>query len=287
MAKKSLLKRSTFIIVGAAVILTLVAYGRAKENQAELQAKAAVDAPNQNADQVKADPANSKKKTGGRYWIGVRCIAPIPKMVRDRAKAPADGDVFVADVVPQGPAAKAGIARLDIILAVDGSPLKKVSDLVAAVDRSQDKPLTLEIFRDGKRQNIELTPQRRPAEFTHKGSLAMPPDSKWQKLGKWFEENQPGTAGRPPLRMRFMHPGIILPPGTKKHPPLPVGMVMSTPADMNQARQSRIEKQLDAVNRQIEKLNQLAEELRQESLLFNEQKQADTKAEDNSRPDKK
>jgi len=80
----------------------------------------------------------------------------------------------------------------------------------------------LDVRYVGKRQNIEITPQKqRPAEFAPKGSLVMPPDSKWQKLGKWFDENRPGVDGRPPLRMRFMHPGIILPPGTKKHPPLP------------------------------------------------------------------
>ena len=110
------------------------------------------------------------------------------------------------------------------------------------------------------------------------GSLNLPADSKWHELGIWFDENHPGTAGRPPLRMRFMHPGIILPPGTKNQP--------SLPAEANQTIQPNIQNQLEAMDRQIKQLNKLVADLRQERLLFNKQKQADAKADANPQPDK-
>ena len=287
MAKNSLLKYSVVIIIvaGTAALFVSTAHSRAKENRAKLpQAATSRDADRVKSDTAKANTAKTdavggEKKKAGQYWLGVRCIAPIPEMVRTHVEVPEDSGVFVADIVPEGPAAKAGVARHDILLATGAGPLKKVSDLIAATARSQGKPLTLEILRDGKRKSIEITPQQRPAEFEPKGSLSMPPGSKWHKLGKWFDESHPGTNGRPPLRMQFMHPGIILPPGTRNHPPLPT--------DMEQAIQSRTQKQLDAVNRQIKQLNKLVEDLRQERLLFNKQKQAGAKAGEISRPDKK
>ena len=160
MARRSLLKRSTVIIVGAAVVLTVVAYGRAREKLADskTEPEAAATArdtnpPKDNTNTI--DTLKGGEKSTASYWIGVQCVAPIPEMVRVHVAAPNDSGVFVADVVPEGPAAKAGIARHDIILSAAGSPLKNVADLTAAVGRSQDKPLTLEILRSGKRQNIE------------------------------------------------------------------------------------------------------------------------------------
>jgi hypothetical protein len=75
-------------------------------------------------------------------------------------------------------------------------------------------------MKDGRRLVVPVDQlDVRYVETTPKRSLAMPMDSRWHKLGKWFDENQPGTAGRPSLKMRFMHPGIILPPDVRNNQP--------------------------------------------------------------------
>ena len=68
-------------------------------------------------------------------------------------------------------------------------------------------------LKDGRRLFVPV--DRLDVRYAGKGSLNMPPKSKWHKLGKWFDENHPGMDGQPPLRMQFAHPGIILPPATK------------------------------------------------------------------------
>ena len=68
-------------------------------------------------------------------------------------------------------------------------------------------------MQDGRRLVVPVDQlDVRYVENTPKRSIDVPADSKWHKLGEWFEKNQPGVDERPPLTMRFMHPGIILPP---------------------------------------------------------------------------
>ncbi len=256
-----MLKKTAIIVAGAAVLLGSIAYTKAKDVKAKSQAKARIVVPSGDADK-------STDKESNQYWIGVHCVAPLPEMIRAHVELPADVGIFVAQVVPQGPAAAAGIQRHDIILAAADKPLKEVADLIAAVRQSQNKKLTLKILRGGRRQDIELAPQKRPPQFDTKGPITMPPGSKWNKLGEWFEENRPGRDGRPPLRMRFMHPGMILPP--KSAGTIRDKITMPDPATIEKSIQDRMQKQIDAMSRQMKKLEKLVEGLHQERMLLDE-----------------
>lgn len=324
------------IAAGVALILAVAAHGGAKEHQADAKPQAETAAgPSLGDEQVQNDAAKIEEKKAEQYWIGVSCVAPIPEMVLAQIDLPKDSGVFVVDVVQDGPAAKAGIVRHDIILSAAGKPLGKVADLVAAVAASQGKPLTVEVLRAGKRQTLEVAPQSRPAEFAAKDAIDLPQGSRWDKLGRWFDDTMPGMDGRPPLRMRFMHPGIILPPGARNQPPLPEGLVITitrkadgpaeivvkrnndtwelteddldklppdirphvaqmlggiavpTPGEIKESFQAHFQEQIEAMNRQMGQLKELAEQLREERLLFDRQKDAGTQNKTETKPEEK
>ena len=58
----------------------------------------------------------------GDYWIGV-ALAPVKEEMSKELKLPAGQGFVVQDVVPDGPAAKAGIKPNDILLKVAGKPI--------------------------------------------------------------------------------------------------------------------------------------------------------------------
>ena len=70
----------------------------------------------------------------------------------------ASGGVFIQSVTPGGPAAKAGMQPQDVIVAVDGTPVKNGDALVNII--SAKRPGTsvkLTYLRGGKRDNVDVT----------------------------------------------------------------------------------------------------------------------------------
>jgi len=66
--------------------------------------------------------------------------------------------VVVSSVEAGGPAAKAGIKAEDIIVAMDGKPIKNGDDLVARVaDTPVGKEVTITVDRDGKKMDFPVT----------------------------------------------------------------------------------------------------------------------------------
>ena len=91
---------------------------------------------------------------------------------------------MVAEVEPNGPAAEAGIKANDLILSVDGVPMRGgVLQLFEYVEAHQDKKLSLEIERAEKRFTVAVTPRLpdiRPKDWVKK-DLGI---SKWDMQGK-------------------------------------------------------------------------------------------------------
>jgi len=77
-----------------------------------------------------------------------------------------DHGVIVGDVKKGGPADKAGIKADDIILGINGQPVKNGDELVARVaDIPVGTPTSLTVDRDGKKMEVKLTIQDRSKVF--------------------------------------------------------------------------------------------------------------------------
>ena len=99
-------------------------------------------------------------KTGkvSRGSIGVEFAADDSRNA-DLVKAyGASNGVFVQRVTPDGPAEKAGLKQEDVIVAVDGKPVKDGQDLINRVSETPiGNTLTVTVLRNGKKQDFRLT----------------------------------------------------------------------------------------------------------------------------------
>ncbi len=93
------------------------------------------------------------------YFIGVQC-SPVPEFVRRHFLENQPG-LLVQEVVPESPAAKAGIESGAVLLRVGDQPLRSTQELRRAIQQSQGKPLTLLIWQKGKKQEVQVTPAKR------------------------------------------------------------------------------------------------------------------------------
>lgn len=197
---------------------------------------------------AKVDVAPAKPS---EYWIGVVLAAP------DEGDQPG---IRVADVMPDGPAAKAGIRPGDRLTKAGGKPIKAVADLIRAIDAAKGKPLGLELVREGKTQKLEVTPQKRPVSVRPFRDL-FPPGQDWEGWREWMEKME--QFGEPGLfRFRFFGPGAVLPPGAEAEKAQPEDMTI-TITKKGQKPAKIVVKQGDETWRTTEdKLGELPEEVR-------------------------
>ena len=99
-------------------------------------------------------------KEKGRFvrgWIGVSIQTITPEIAQGLGVKETAG-ALVADVVPEGPAAAAGIARGDIIVSFNGKDIKAISDLSRLVAETPvGKTVAVKIMRSGKEMELKLT----------------------------------------------------------------------------------------------------------------------------------
>jgi serine protease Do len=120
------------------------------------------------------------------FWIGVS-VTPLEPALRDQLRIPADEGLLATDVVAEGPGARAGLKVNDILLTMDGKPLKEQPTLVELVQKNGEKSVAVEILREGSRQRIDLTPARR------RGALHV---SRVHHAGDW--------------NLNFVRPGFVV-----------------------------------------------------------------------------
>jgi serine protease Do len=99
-------------------------------------------------------------------WLGLEIQDMSPELRANFAFPKDKEGVLVSDVVEEGPAAKAGLKRGDIILNVEGNSVASISDYrdVLAEYTPGDR-LRLEVFRKGRTLPVEVEPSPFPLEL--------------------------------------------------------------------------------------------------------------------------
>ena len=85
-------------------------------------------------------------------FIVVRGGIPIPSQIR------------ITDIVPNSPAAAAGIQKDDVLLAGQGTNIVDYEDLRNVIGAHENSPVTFTVLRDGQQLQIPVTPQRSPED---------------------------------------------------------------------------------------------------------------------------
>ena len=111
-----------------------------------------------------------------RGWLGVEIQSITPEMASSLGMKEPKGAI-VASVVPDGPAAKAGLRQGDVVLAVDGKPVEDSRDLsrrVAGIVAGSSASLT--VNRDGKVETIaaKIAPRKDEKVASTGGDEAVP-----------------------------------------------------------------------------------------------------------------
>jgi regulator of sigma E protease len=65
----------------------------------------------------------------------------------------------VISVLPGSPAERVGLKAGDIVLAVDGAPITFPKELIDAISKKANIPVTLSLARDGANQDVKITPE--------------------------------------------------------------------------------------------------------------------------------
>jgi S1-C subfamily serine protease len=96
----------------------------------------------------------------GYAGVAVQPVEIPERLVREHA-LPAESAVLVVAVEPSGPADRAGILIGDVLIALDGAPLREPTDLLAGL--SGRNPVEVRLIRGGTPVSVSLTPGDRPA----------------------------------------------------------------------------------------------------------------------------
>jgi membrane-associated protease RseP (regulator of RpoE activity) len=100
------------------------------------------------------------------HWIGLTG-GPVTPELRAHVDLPADQGILVHDIVPNSPAAKAGLRQFDILLRGNEAALRGMEDLVELVvtEGQKEGQISLEVLRKGQRQSLAVKPEKRPEDL--------------------------------------------------------------------------------------------------------------------------
>jgi len=188
------------------------------------------------------------------YWIGVVLSAP--------GGEDDQPGLEVADVMPDGAAAKAGIRAGDRLIKAGGKPVNEVADLVGAIGASKGKPLGLELVRDGQTRKLDVTPEKRPVPGRPFRELFQPGQD-WEGWREWMEKMDEGDLrDSGPFRFRFFGPGAIVPPGVAVEQAQPEDMTITVTKKGQEPARILVKQGEETWRTREDKLDELPDEVR-------------------------
>jgi serine protease Do len=99
-----------------------------------------------------------------RGWLGVVIQDVTPELAHSFSLERAEG-ALVSEAMPDGPAARAGIERGDVIVEYDGTKIDRTRGLPSLVaDTPVGRKVEVVVLRDGKKETFELKVGEMPAE---------------------------------------------------------------------------------------------------------------------------
>ena len=98
-----------------------------------------------------------ERGTVTRGWLGVMIQKITPELAKSFGLSQSEG-ALVGDVIPDGPAAKGGIKRGDVIVRFDGQQVKDMEDLPKIVAATRPNSVVdVEVIRDGSRMTLSVS----------------------------------------------------------------------------------------------------------------------------------
>jgi hypothetical protein len=182
-----------------------------------------------------------------QYRVGVT-LAPADDTLRSQLRLAEGEGLVVTDVVPDGPAAKAGVRKHDVLTLLDGKRLTTVDAVNSQVQSIKDRKVTVVFFRSGQEMSRELAPKLSTAPVTNPATIAYSatflnqlqnPNLVWeqQSLFPYRLNNVSGTA-------------ILSQPYVHWATPHEIIKTTSSPAD----QVAELKKQLDQMQKTLQSL---------------------------------
>ena len=109
--------------------------------------------------------------------------------------------VMVADLSPGGRAEAAGLMPGDRLLSIDGSAVRRSTDVSAAVAPRPEEPLLVEYERAGRVYTMEVTPEAVDVDGVERGRLGVTVSSDWGELLYMRQYGVVESVGRATERM--------------------------------------------------------------------------------------
>lgn len=167
--------------------------------------------------------AEASRPEGADFWLGLN-LYPAQGVIRDQLKLPEGQGLAVEFIAPEGPAAKAGVQKSDILLSGNDKPLGNLRQLVEVLSAAEGKAISFKLLRGGQETTLSITPEKNAPRSAGRNPEGRNPEGNKELDRAWQQWREQGERGGEPLRMRFFHPGMVLPPGTSTQPPLPDDM---------------------------------------------------------------
>ncbi len=121
-------------------------------------------------------------------YIGIEA-APLTPQMAEQMNIPAQHGAVIRDVMPNSPAANAGLQSDDVITAINGKDISDIDELRRAVEKAgPGKTITLSVLREGKKQSVKVKLQKAPSNFRN-------PPRGFGGFGNGFGQGGPGGFG--------------------------------------------------------------------------------------------